>query len=260
MVSFLEVVDHCRRSAERVVSPLCAAALDFVYPPECLLCGSEISQCALSFCEQCLSKLRPKFANECPRCGAPVGQYVDLTKGCGQCHRETFAFDRVVRLGVYDGEMRMACLRAKATGGNGVARGLAAVLIQEKRSLLEELKIDLAVPVPEHWTRRFLHSHYAAETFSREASRLMRFRWERNVLIKLRRTPKQATSPTPLRRQQQQGSFGVNRAVDLSGKTILLIDDILTTGSTASAAARALKNAGAKRVFVGVIAVSPLRK
>jgi predicted amidophosphoribosyltransferase len=78
-------------------------------------------------------------------------------------------------------------------------------------------------------------------------------------LLKQRRTPKQATSPTPRRRLQQQGSFRVKRSSDVSDKTILLVDDILTTGSTASAAARTLKNAGAKRVLVAVIAVSPLR-
>lgn len=260
MINILNVVDLCRKSAERVVSPLCAAALGFVYPPECLLCGREIAQGTLAFCDSCLSRLKPRFPNDCPRCGAPVGQYVELSKGCGQCHRETFAFDRVIRLGVYDSDMRLACLRAKAKGGDAVARGLGSALVHEKRSLFEELDIDLAVPIPEHWTRRFLHAHYAAETLSREISRRLQIPWNRSLLTKLRRTPKQATSPTPQRRQQQQGSFGVNRGVDLAGKTLLLIDDILTTGSTASAAARALKNAGAKRVIVSVVAVSPLRK
>jgi predicted amidophosphoribosyltransferase len=260
VINILGIVDRCRRSAERVVSPIYSAALDFVYPPECLLCGRELQHGNFAFCELCLLKVKPRFANDCPRCGAPVGQYVDLTKGCGQCHRETFAFDRVIRLGVYDGEMRLACLRAKATGGSSVARGLAAILVNEKRTLFEDLGLDVAVPIPEHWTRRFLHPHYAAETISREIARQLNVRWGRNVLSKVRRTPKQATSPTPQRRQQQQGSFGVQRSAKLTGKTVLLIDDILTTGSTASAAARALKNAGAKRVIVSVIAVSPLRK
>lgn len=260
MASFLAIADHVHKTTKRLVAPAFSAALDFVYPPECLLCGIEISEGRPTFCESCQSKLKPRLTDECFRCGAPVGPYADLTKGCGQCRRESFAFDRVIRLGVYDGEMRSACIRAKSTGGSSVARALAEVLVNEKRKLFEELSIDMAVPIPEHWTRRFLHSHYAAETVSREISRQLHVDWNRKLLTKLRRTPKQATSPTPLRRQQQQGSFGVNRSVDLSKKVILLVDDILTTGSTASAAARALKQAKAKQVIVAVIAVSPLRK
>ena len=260
MPSFFGIADHVCSTAKRLVAPAFSAALDFVYPPECLLCGVEIDEGRPTFCEPCQSKLKPRLTDECIRCGAPVGPYADLTKGCGQCRRESFAFDRVVRLGVYDGEMRLACLRAKATGGSSVARALAEVLVAEKRKVFEELSIDIAVPIPEHWTRRFLHSHYAAETVSREISSQLHVDWSRTLLTKLRRTPKQATSPTPSRRRQQQGSFGVNRNVNLSGKVILVIDDILTTGSTASAAARALKQAGAKQVVVAVIAVSPLRK
>ncbi len=259
MISFVEVFKHCRRSAERLISLLSMAALDFVYPPACLFCGTEVGPGDSVFCDSCQSKLKPAFTIECPRCGAPVGPYTDLSKGCGQCRRESFAFDGLIRLGVYDGEMRLACLQAKASGGVGIARGLTDALVDQKRALFDDLAIDLVVPVPEHWSRRLLHSHYAAETISRQISRRLRIRWSRTTLCKRYRTPKQATSPTPLRRQQQQGSFCVKRAVDLSGKTILLMDDILTTASTANAAARALKNAGAKRVVVSVIAVSPLR-
>jgi predicted amidophosphoribosyltransferase len=156
--------------------------------------------------------------------------------------------------------MRAACLRAKAAGGSSVARGLANVLADEKRSLFKELAADVAVPIPEHWTRRIFNSHYAAETLSRELSRCLGVRWNGSLLVKRRRTPKQATSPTAQRRQQQMGSFAVTRRADLRNKSVLLIDDILTTGSTASAAARVLKQAGAQRVIVAVIAVSPLRK
>lgn len=255
------IVERCRGSVVRTLSPLSAAALNFVYPPLCQLCGNELGvDCRLTLCETCLSKLQPRLTEECPQCGAPVGPFANLEKGCGQCRREKYAFDRVIRLGVYDGDMRRACLRAKAKGGSSLSRALAVALVDVKRSQFEESTIDLIAPVPEHWIRRLLHPHYAAETFSRELSRGLNIRWARGLLKKLRRTPKQATSPTALRRQQQNGAFGVNRSAELAGKNVLLVDDILTTGSTAHAAARALKQAGAKRVIVAVIAVSPLRK
>lgn len=234
--------------------------MDFIYPPACLYCSRELTDNDHSFCEQCLSNLKPRLTNECTRCGAPAGQFVDLTNGCGQCRKESFAFDRVIRLGIYNDSMRVACLKAKAKGGRTICRGLAGVMIRQRGSLFKELGIELVAPIPQHWTRRVFHSHYAAETLSREISRGLGVRWKRTLLIKRRRTPKQATSQPVQRRLQQQGSFGVNSRFDVNGKTVLLVDDILTTGSTASAAARVLKHAGAKRVVVAVIAVSPKRK
>ena len=261
MVRFKCSIKSCQIKAESFVAPLMSAAINFVYPPTCLFCHQGVvNPVGHDFCESCLSKLKPVHVLECPRCGAPVGPYTDLTRGCGQCRRETFAFDEVIRLGVYDGQMRLSLLRAKASGGGLMARGLADVLVNEKRAKFEEPGFDLVVPIPEHWTRRLLHPHYAAETISRQIARKLKVRWSRKILLKTRRTPKQATSPTLLRRQQQQGSFAVSRSRQISGKTILLVDDILTTGSTSHAAANTLKNAGAAHVIVAVIAVSPLRK
>ena len=259
MTGLSEVLVHCRSSTRNAVVPLISAALDFVYPPTCLFCGSEVDGGGPVFCDSCLQKLKPAIQDGCWRCGAPVGPYTDLTNGCGQCRRESFAFDRVIRLGLYDGEMRYACLRAKASSGSSITRGLADALFEQKKSQLDECGIEMVVPIPEHWTRRVFHPHYAAETFSRQIARRLLVRWNRSSLFKRHRTPKQATSSTVMRRQQQQGSFAVRRANGLSGKTILLVDDILTTGSTAHAAARALKTAGARSVIVAVMAVSPLR-
>ena len=254
------IIEHWSHSLATIVAQLTTAIIDFVYPPACLLCRGAVDMGGSVFCETCQAGLKHALNEECPRCGAPVGLYVDLKKGCGQCRTESFAFDRVIRLGVYDGGMRLACLRAKADSGSSVARGLADALVNAKQALFVEHNFDLVIPIPEHWTRRFLHRHYAAETISRQVSRRLRLGYDRTNLMKSRRTPKQATSTKALRRQQQQGSFQVRRPKHLKGKSILLIDDILTTGSTASAAARTLKQAGAKRVVVVVIAVSPLRK
>ena len=248
------------RSLRRSATTLATAALNFVYPPACLFCGRDVESARPGFCETCLATLKPAISNECPHCGAPVGPYTDVTKGCGQCRRESYAFDLVIRLGIYDGDMRLACLRAKATSGSGIARALADVLVDQKIVEFGEAEFDFVIPVPEHWSRRLLHPYYAAETISRQIARRLDIRWSRSILCKTRRTPKQATSPTPQRRQQQQGSFAVGNRKHVAGKTFLLVDDILTTGSTATAAAQSLKKAGAKRVVVAVIAVSPLKQ
>lgn len=254
------VAKQLRLTMEHLAARSSSAVLDFIYPPACDFCGVSLPSGQSAFCGDCIEQLKPRLPDECPRCGVPVGPFTNLTDGCGQCRSESFAFDRVIRLGIYDGLMRSACLRAKSNHGRTMALGLTDVLFLEKQNRFAESQFDWVVPIPEHWTRRFLHPHYAAESIASELARCLQVPFRRNLLIKCRRTPKQATSPTPQRRQQQRGSFRVAASFDVRGKSILLVDDILTTGSTAHAAAAELKRAGAKQVVVAVLAVSPLKK
>lgn len=253
-------VRQLTQSLGRLISHSSTALLDFVYPPDCELCGASLPSGQSAFCEKCLGELKPRMKDECPRCGAPVGLFVDLQDGCGQCRSESFAFDRVIRLGIYDGLMRKACLRAKSNHGRIMAMGLASALAREKTPDFAEWKFSFVAPIPEHWTRTILHSHYAAESISSELARHLGVSFHRHLLRKKRRTPKQATSPTAQRRSQQKGSFRATSSTKLKDATVLLVDDILTTGSTAHAAAAELKRAGAKHVVVAVLAVSPLKK
>lgn len=235
--------------------------MEFVYPPACLLCDCELPsgtdrQSAL--CTQCVTKLTVSTENPCQRCGARAGPYVDATKNCAVCKDEKFAFNEVVRLGLYHDEMRVACLRAKNPSGGLLAQTLADLLVHIQEARLSNQPFDAVVPVPEHWFKRWTRSQYAAETIARRLSSRLKVRLATGILAKVRWTPKQAKSSPVERRQQQKDAFHV-RGSSLKGQSILLVDDILTTGGTAHAAARELKRAGAKRVVVAVIAVSPPR-
>jgi ComF family protein len=239
------------------------AALDFVYPPRCLLCGGEsesassVDECHVGLCSDCETKLRPSSANACRRCGVPLGPFTNSDDGCAVCRREHFAFDGVIRLGVYRDEMRSACLLAKNPNGALLSQTLADLWIDERRLLLADQILHAVIPVPEHWLKRLVRPHYAAEAIAERLSRRLKVRLATGILAKCRWTPKQAKSRPAQRRQQQKDAFRVVPNKSLNGQTILLVDDILTTGATADAAARALKRAGASRVVVAVLAVSP---
>ena len=242
---------------------LADAALDFVYPPRCLLCdddtlpGSNATSGHVSFCGDCHAKLRPATTNVCCRCGAPLGPYSPSGEGCTLCIRERFAFDQVIRLGLYRDELRAACLMAKSPTGALMGRALASELVTAQLEALTAQTFDAVIPVPEHWLKRLARPQYAAETIARELSHRLKVHLATGILAKQRWTPKQARSSPAERRIQQHGAFGTAKRTDLHGQTLLVVDDVLTTGATAHEVARMLKRAGAKRVVVAVIAVSP---
>src|SRR4051812_37227917 len=104
--SVATLMQNCMQNGRHWVSSLAFAAMDFIYPPACHFCGADVDSFRDAFCDSCKNRLKPELTNECPRCGAPTGLFVNLKDGCGQCSKESFAFDRLIRLGVYDGEMR----------------------------------------------------------------------------------------------------------------------------------------------------------
>jgi ComF family protein len=184
-----------------------------------------------------------------------VGLYVHLTDGCTHCRGVHFGFDRVLRLGPYDGLLRELILRLKHHAGEGLAEALAELWATHAAAALRATAAEVVVPVPLHWWRRLARGYNQSEALARIlASRLnlpCRARWVRRV----RPTPRlRHDSSLAMRREIVRGAFAARRHPALKGKTILLVDDVMTTGSTASEVATELKSAGAARVLVAVLA------
>jgi ComF family protein len=145
-------------------------------------------------------------------------------------------------------------LRIKHAPGEALAEHLGQFWAKEAGDRLAEFQANLVVPVPLHWRRRLARGYnqcdILAEHLARRLGLPLRPRWLRRT----RYTPFQTSRPTAERRANVAGVFQVRRGAALRGQTVLLIDDVMTTGSTASEAARALRTAGAARVVVAVLA------
>lgn len=236
------------------------AGSDFIYPSVCAYCGRELESPAgatekgPSLCVDCRAGLVPEPGPSCRRCAAPVGPHLDTSDGCIHCRDERFAFETVVRLGVYDAMLRTVCLRSKHPGGEALAAAAAELLWDVAREGLRATGADLVLPVPQHWTRRLRRSHNPAETVGRILARRLHVPFRAHILCKVRRTPDQARLTPTERRTNLRGAFRARGGEWLSGRSILLADDVLTTGTTAQQAARTLRRAGARRVVVAVLA------
>ena len=256
-----------RRMFETSCRELCRSAYRFVFPPACPLCHGEVAatSCEVDgrlvtpvLCDRCSAEAIPPPGNRCQKCGVSIGQFIRSEKGCSTCRNLSYRFDCVIRLGLYDGLLREACIRGKSSHTQPISAALANLLWLNERVTLEAVKPDLVVPVPRYWTRRLTQSHHQAETISRVLSQRLQVPHARTLLHKTRLTPDQSELTAAQRRLNLRGAFSVwfgQRQV--IGKTILLVDDILTTGTTVNECTKTLLNAGAKRVVVAAIAVVP---
>ncbi|HVV99288.1 MAG TPA: double zinc ribbon domain-containing protein [Planctomycetaceae bacterium] len=238
---------------------LAVAGFDFLFPPRCPLCrGEAISTGRFSrpdFCEGCRQGLVVTArGNACRVCGAPVGPNLDASQGCALCRDDRFAFERVIRLGIYDGPLRLACLRGKQPRSDGLVQALAELTWEFADREFAAAQADLVIPTPRHWTQQLIEPHNAAEILATAWSRKLHARCVARGLVKVRRTPRQATLPPTGRRKNLKQAFRARHPQQIAGRRILLVDDVLTTGSTAHECARALRQAGAVAVSVAVIA------
>jgi ComF family protein len=181
-----------------------------------------------------------------------VGPHVALDGGCVRCRDESFAFERVLRLGPYEGLLREVILRMKHAAGEGLTEVLGDLWAGHAELPLRSVAADVVVPVPLHWRRRWARGYNQSEALARAiADRLglpCRPRW----LRRLRHTPFQTQQAPTDRRDNVRGAFAARPW--LAGRSVLLVDDVLTTGSTCSEAARALRAVGVAHVAVAVLA------
>jgi predicted amidophosphoribosyltransferase len=234
-------------------------AADFVYPPACRLCGGELPERPAEgdgpvFCPPCQGGLLADRGTACVQCGATIGPGLDPRLPCAFCHDENYTFDRVIRLGVYDGPLRLACLSIKNAESAPLAAGLAELTWQLEKELFEESEFDVVIPIPRFWMQRFLRTHHAADTLAEVWARRLQVPLASHILRKVRWTRPQARLTPSERRVNLRRAFATVGVDALAGASVLLADDVMTTGTTVQEATRQLRRAGAARVVVAVIA------
>ena len=203
-------------------------------------------------CGECAESLCSRIPRPCSKCASPLGPY-QLSSGCLRCRGRCYRFNRATALTGYLGVGREAALRLKRAGCEALALSLGRLLGAHVRRVWQQ-PFDLVAPVPMHWLRRLWRGVNATELLAESVGEMLEVAVSRDCLRRTANSRKQGVLLAEARFQNVRGVFSVHSQKLLQGKRILLVDDILTTGATASEAARELRNAGAASAHVAVVA------
>jgi ComF family protein len=253
-----------------------AATLFFTFfPADCRICGSPLLRVSrLPVCKACLLALRPLQGSYCTVCGEALhlAPAIDLLADRGKsetrcllCQRADPPFERAVAYGSYDGGLRDLIHVLKFQQVRPAAAILGRMLAETIANLEQAMPVGTiaVVPVPLYTRKQGQRGFNQAELIARSALKQLshpkrsapkRFALCTGVLARRRETGSQIGLTRHQRRENLRGAFAVSDPARILNSNVLLVDDVYTTGTTASECARVLRRAGAARVWVATVA------
>lgn len=233
--------------------------LNVFFPPTCIFCGDVMDfHTDICACEGCVSELPYIQPAECYVCGRPLDAlYTDEV--CGGCLYYGQHFDANVSCYVYSDAARDCVLDFKFNKRIDYASTMSKIMVARILQKYGDTPFDMVVPVPLSKERLKTRGYNQSALLAKRIAAELQLPYVPDVLIKKVDTFKQSLTSAQERRNNISGAFGVSSAADVKNKTVLLIDDILTTGATLNECAKTLKQSGALSVCGAVFAVTDNR-
>ncbi|MBN1324934.1 MAG: ComF family protein [Alphaproteobacteria bacterium] len=221
--------------------------LDFLFPPSCPICNSNVSEHG-SLCHGCWSKFNWISDPKCCKCGYPFPADLDLGKNplCPICAAGNCELDWMRSACVYDDFSRNIMLPFKHAGALHYQKIMSRAMIGALGELKEN--IDLIVPVPLAYRRLWKRGYNQATLLARPIAKYLDVKIDTDSVCRKYR-PDMGHKNAKQRAENIRGVFSVIHPEKIKGKTILLVDDVMTTGSTFMELNRVLKKAGAHAVY-----------
>lgn len=249
------------RAGERTLQTVAESIFSVLFPSLCRTCRAPLTNISrLPVCQPCLDQILPLEGPLCSICGEKLftpEADTELLPTCGICRRAEPRFRRAVAHGSYAGTLRDLLHVFKYQQVRSAGPELARMLGQAVDKLALEKPL-LVIPVPlwpgKRRLRGFNQSEELACAFVRSRRAATSIQLDTTSLVRTRETASQTGLTRLQRRANLRGAFAVARPDRIRDRSILLIDDVLTTGSTAGECARVLLRAGANEVFVATVA------
>jgi ComF family protein len=240
-----------------VLKLLCSGLCDLVYPPHCLICKKHLRIHSSNdvLCPHCRDTIVANIPPFCPKCSRHLRN--PRLPRCPDCIKADPAFDFAWASCLYQAPLSDLICRFKYNQKTYLRKPLAQLMID----FLETYRLDIRqfdeiVPIPLFPSRLRERGYNQSLLLAEEIGRKYKIRLSRNALTRVRETEHQTLLSEKERWTNISGAFRIKNPAKFSGKNILIIDDLLTTGATASEAARTLKDAGAKTVGILTLAIT----
>lgn len=241
-----------------MIKEIIAALKEIVYPIYCLLCRERIKVKDLEslVCAKCIEKIIPNTPPFCYKCGRRLSEVYAVKNICNGCIETQFHFDRAWASCSYEGVVKEMVHNFKYKNKTGLRKPLSRLLIDFIKDYHLPINCcDYIISIPLSKAKLREREFNQSEIFTSDIAAYFGLEVLTNNLRRIRNTRTQTEFNDKIARWRNiQGAFGLEEPQAIKEKNVLLIDDVLTTGATASEAARALKGAGANSVLVLTIA------
>ena len=228
--------------------------MDMVFPRDiyCISCGAPIKGGdPMSLCEECKKEILYRQPPVCRRCGRFT--FKPGPGFCEGCASREPVYDRGVAATIYEGNVRKIIYGLKYGGKGYLAANIAAIM---EPVLPPVDSYDIIVPVPMHKSKKKERGYCQTTLIARQLGKRTGRTVVEDALVRTRKTKPMSGLHRDVRARNIRGVFEAPEPERIQGKRVLLVDDLLTTGSTADECSRVLKQAGAASVFLTVFAAT----
>lgn len=224
---------------------------DLIYPRRCPVCDRAVSPFGSLVCETCKEAFEYVREPYCMKCGKKLEE--EETEYCHDCMRQRHLFDRGRALCSYR-SISDSVYRFKYKGRQEYAAYYAACMERSLGEWIRRCRPDALIPVPIHISKRRVRGYNQAEVLAKELGRRLGIPVESNLIKRVRKTVPMKELSVHDRQNNLKRAFKICRN-DVKLSTIIIIDDIYTTGSTIDAMSYELRRAGIKRVYFVTLAI-----